>query len=249
MTHFDHHDYLLGGRPTLADFALMGPLYPHLYKDPVPGFMMRTEYPLICEWINRTNGSTEAGAGSYRQSSYQLEEGALVPVCGATDEGDILPDDTVPETLLPLIGVFFEEMWPVLKSSIDVLNDYIGSGKHPADTSLPFKSFYSPAQFRALQSQGGALSHEFEFGGVRETRMVSPYQVWMLCRISDAMSEQFNDQHQSARLEDLLAGFQGGSEIIMLPQLLRGCRLHKKFEQLFIETGIDQQSSRGETSD
>lgn len=35
----------------------------------------------------------------------------------------------------------------------------------------------------------------------------------------------------------------------MLPQLLRGCRLRKKFEQLFIEMGIDQQFSRGGNSD
>jgi glutathione S-transferase len=25
--HLDVHDYLLGGRPSLADFSLMGPLY------------------------------------------------------------------------------------------------------------------------------------------------------------------------------------------------------------------------------
>jgi glutathione S-transferase len=233
-THFNQHDYVLGGRPTLADFALLGPLYPHLYKDPVPGFMMRTQYPLVCEWIARANGSTEAGAKSYRQSGYHLEEGSLVRICGASDGGDMLPDDTVPETLLPLIGVFFDEMWPVLKSSIDVLTNYIASGKHPADNPLPSKSFYSPAEFRALQSNGGALTHEFKLGGVSETRMVSPYQVWMLGRISDAMAEHFNDPHQSARLEDLLAVFRDGVEITTLPQLLRGCRLQKKFEQIFI---------------
>jgi len=66
--HFDRHDYVLGGRPTLADFPLMGPLYAHLYKDPAPGFMMRTQYPLICEWIERSNGTTEAGLRSYRDA-------------------------------------------------------------------------------------------------------------------------------------------------------------------------------------
>lgn len=95
-THFDQHDYVLGGRPTLADFALMGPLYPHLYRDPVPGCMMRTEYPLVCEWIERTNGSTEAGSRSYRQSAYQINAGTLQPILGATDQGNLLPDDPVP---------------------------------------------------------------------------------------------------------------------------------------------------------
>ncbi|MEM7016784.1 MAG: glutathione binding-like protein [Pseudomonadota bacterium] len=234
-THFNAHDYILGGQPTLSDFALMGPLYPHLYKDPVSGFMMRTEYPLICEWIDRTNGSTEAGPHSYKQTAYELQEGALTPICGASDSGEILPDDQIPASLVPLLAVFFDEMWPVLKSSIDVLSTYIASSEHDAETPLPFKSFYSPAEFRALQSKGGALSHEFEIGGVREHRMVSPYQVWMLGRLSEAMSASFEDDAQSARLKGLLTDLNGGLEIFGLSQRLKGCRLRKQFEQLFVE--------------
>lgn len=231
--HFDHHDYVLGGRPTLADFALLGPLYPHLYKDPVPGFMMRTQYPLVCEWIERTNGSTEGGARSYRQQGYTLEDGQLVPVCGATDGGEILPDDALPKTLLPLLGVFFDEMWPVLKSSVEVLSTYLSSGNHAEVEPLPFKSFYSPAEFRALQSAGGALSHEFELGGVKATRMVSPYQVWMLGRLADAMAEHFHDPQANGTLQALLGGFSDGAELLSLPESLRGCRLRKDFEKLY----------------
>ena len=227
--HFNEHDYVLGGAPTLADFALIGPLYPHLYKDPVPGFMMRTPYPLVSEWIDRANGSLEAGPHSYRQTAYKLEEGELVPTCGATDGGQLLPGDDVPASILPLLNVFFEEMWPVLKSSMAVLTDYLASGQHERGTSLPFKSFYSPAQFRELQSKGGALSHEFEIGGVHETRMVSAYQVWMLRRLSDAMS--FSTVQ--AELSEFLDGIPGGPEILELPQRLTGCRLRKHFEQLY----------------
>lgn len=231
--HFDQHDYVLGGRPTLGDFALLGPLYPHLYKDPVPGFMMRTRYPLVCEWIDRVNGSTEGGARSYRQKNYALDDGQLVLVCGATDSGDILPDDTVPETLLPLIAVFFDEMWPVLKSSVDVLSWYLDSDSHDEGAPLPSKSFYSPAEFRSLQSAGGALSHEFELGGVKATRMVSPYQVWMLGRLADAMAPAFDDPQASGLLQAWLAGFSGGAELLALPARLSGCRLRKAFENLY----------------
>ncbi len=231
--HFDKHDYVLGGRPTLADFALIGPLYPHLYKDPVPGFMMRTQYPLVCEWIERTNGSTEAGARSYRQTSYQLEDGKLIEACSATDGGEILSDDEIPASLLPLIAVFFEEMWPVLKSTIKVLRSYLDSGNHPSEEPLPFKSFYSPAQFRELQSKGGQLSHVFNIGGVEETRMVSPYQIWMLGRICDAMASHFGNDQDSARLQELLVTFAAGTEILTLPNMLTDCRLEKRFERLF----------------
>lgn len=231
--HFDRHDYVLGGRPTLADFALLGPLYPHLYKDPVPGFMMRTEYPLVCEWIERANGTTEAGTRSYAETSYCMNEGRLVPCGGASDGGELLADDAVPETLHPLISVFFAEMWPVLRDSARILGDYLTSGVHPAGSPLPSKSFYSPGEFRALQESGGPLSLEFEIGGVRETRWVSPYQIWMLGRMSDAMAEPFAAAQSRAELESLLRPFDGGSELLSLPELIAPCRLRKEFEQLY----------------
>ena len=95
--HFNLYDYILGARPTLADFALMGPLYPHLYKDPVSGFMMRTHYPLICEWIERTNGSTEAGIRSYRQNAYQMQDGELVQTLDALSGAQMLENDEIPK--------------------------------------------------------------------------------------------------------------------------------------------------------
>ncbi len=235
-THFNNHDYVLGGNPTLADFALMGPLYPHLYKDPVTGFMMRTEYPLICEWIDRTNGSTEAGAHSYRQTAYKAVDGKLTPTCGATDGGEILPGDEVPESLQPLLSVFFDEMWPVLKSSINVLSAYLTEGQHDPETPLPFKSFYSPAEFKDLQEKGGALSHAFEIGGIHGTRMVSPYQVWMLGRLSDAMAPPSSNTNQMASLTQFLEDFASGTELLELPERLKNCRMRKQFEHLYVDT-------------
>jgi len=39
--HFDLHPYLLGGKPCIGDFSLAGMVYGHLYRDPVPGIMLR----------------------------------------------------------------------------------------------------------------------------------------------------------------------------------------------------------------
>ncbi len=47
--------FLQGGRPTRADFALLGPLYAHLYLDLVPGPMLRERAPRTAHWIERTN--------------------------------------------------------------------------------------------------------------------------------------------------------------------------------------------------
>eukprot|EP00966_Prymnesium_polylepis_P193231 4478808-Prymnesium_polylepis.1 len=45
--HLAAHHYVLGGGPSTADFGLLGPLYAHLYRDPVPAAMMRAEFPRV----------------------------------------------------------------------------------------------------------------------------------------------------------------------------------------------------------
>jgi glutathione S-transferase len=77
--HFAEQPYLLGGRPSLADCALMGPLYAHLYLDAVPGRLLRERAPRVCHWIERMN-HPEPGAA-----------------------GDWLPDDGLAPTLRPLL--------------------------------------------------------------------------------------------------------------------------------------------------
>ena len=234
-THFDTHDYVLGGRPTLADFSLMGPLYPHLYRDPVPGYMLRTEYPLICEWIERTNGSDEAGARSYKQTYYKLENGELVGQPASRNGGDVLPNDQIPDSLLPFLSVFFDEMWPAMKTNMKTVTEYLANTDIDKTAPLPYKSFHSPPEFAHLQSKGGPLSYEFKIGGVSEAKMASPYQIWMLQRMNSAMSSALDDEQQKAVLVDFLAGFNEGDTLLHLDQLLKGCRVRKQLEQIFVE--------------
>jgi glutathione S-transferase len=47
--------FLLGAQPSLADCALLGPFYAHLYLDLVPGPMLRERAPRVCHWIERMN--------------------------------------------------------------------------------------------------------------------------------------------------------------------------------------------------
>lgn len=59
--HFAEHSYLLGGRACIGDFALMGPLYAHLYLDPESGKLMRQIAPNVCNWIERMNSVATPG--------------------------------------------------------------------------------------------------------------------------------------------------------------------------------------------
>lgn len=53
--HFAEHPYLLGGAPTRGDFALMGPLFGHLGRDPYPLQIMQKRAPLVFRWTERVN--------------------------------------------------------------------------------------------------------------------------------------------------------------------------------------------------
>lgn len=107
---FDAHlkscPFLLGGRPSVGDFGLMGPLYAHLYRDPYPGRLMRSRAPLVANWVERMNAPQPRS-------------------------GDFLPGDDVPETLFPILKMMFEEMFPPMLDTVEKLSDWLDT--HPDD--------------------------------------------------------------------------------------------------------------------
>jgi glutathione S-transferase len=226
--HFGQHDYVLGGRPSLADFALLGPLYAHFYRDPVPGFALRCFFPLVCEWVERTNAEGCLNARRYGQKLYSLgSDGSLIGRAATSDAADWLADDAIPGTLDPVLTVFFEEMWPFLRSSIDALSAFIASDQRVGD-ELPRKTFTAAPGFEALQTGEGALTVPFEIGGIRSRRMVVPYQIWMLHRLAAAMEEADREA-----LSSWIARFASGPELLALDARLRGCRIRKEGGRLF----------------
>lgn len=53
--HFAVMPYLLGGRPTIADYALFGPIFAHLGRDRVPLALMQERAPFVFDWTERMN--------------------------------------------------------------------------------------------------------------------------------------------------------------------------------------------------
>jgi glutathione S-transferase len=47
------HPFLLGERPTLADFGFFGSMFRHFGLDPTPSAIMRTRAPGVWEWVAR----------------------------------------------------------------------------------------------------------------------------------------------------------------------------------------------------
>ncbi|MBW2313924.1 MAG: glutathione S-transferase [Deltaproteobacteria bacterium] len=232
--HFSAHDFVLGGLPSLADFGLLAPLYAHLFRDPVASFDLCTRFPLVAEWVERTNGTNALNARSYGQQLYSLGEGGrLVGRPATSDGGAWLPGDEIPDTLLPILAIFFEEMWPVLVSSMERLTAHIASDAHTPGGEIPGKSFTVTPGFDALQQGDGVLCHDFTVGGVAGRRMVVPYQVWMLQRVATELQASRAAPGGEDAVTALLSGFPRGSELLELDALLAGCKLRKEGGRLF----------------
>jgi hypothetical protein len=92
--HFESTPYLLGDRPSLADCALMGPLYAHLYLDAVPGRLLRERAPRVCNWIERMNHPDPAAPGEW------------------------LFGDALPPTLRPLLELIGRDVVPFLLDNV-----------------------------------------------------------------------------------------------------------------------------------
>ena len=108
--HFADHQFLLGSRPSIGDYGLMGPLYAHNYRDPWSGDQMRRIAPNVARWVGSMNTP-------------------------APNSGRFLANDEVPRTLLPLLEVMFAESMPALFATLDANAAWIDA--NPDAEELP----------------------------------------------------------------------------------------------------------------
>jgi glutathione S-transferase len=168
-SHFGQHKFLLGDRASIGDFGMMGPMYAHLGRDFYPLALMKSRAPNVHAWVERMNSRD--------------------PVAG-----DFLPNDQVPDTLLPVLRRLFTEYFPVLRDTVQRLDAWIE--QHP-ERRIP----------RAIGK------HRFTLGGVDEERMIFPYSQWMLQRPLDYLATLNAADHASV---DALLRDVGGDEAIKI---------------------------------
>jgi glutathione S-transferase len=108
--HLEEHEFLLGGRPCIGDFGLIGPLYAHLYNDPYPGKLMRERAPNVARWVERMQHPDNF-------------------------DGEFLDNDEVPDTLLPMLKRMFDEQLPVLVDTLHRIGKW--AGEHPDAKGIP----------------------------------------------------------------------------------------------------------------
>jgi glutathione S-transferase len=89
--HLATRDYLLGGRPALADFGMYAQLY-ECSTDPTPGAIMRKQAPRTMQWIERMlDPSKDAKAPSASFESWASVRPTLEPILTQEVAGLFLP--------------------------------------------------------------------------------------------------------------------------------------------------------------
>ncbi len=166
--HFRLHPYLLGGRPSVADFGLMAPLSAHLARDPVPAFLMRTAAPSVARWTERMNVAT-------------------IPDTDYPDPGGDYPaDDAIPETLEAVLKVAFAHWGPGLAEDAAQFDRWLAELDDPATGTL-----VSNGGERQVHPNVGRISYQWR--GVTMQRGSQPHSLWQLARAQALAAELRGD--------------------------------------------------------
>lgn len=161
-THLEVHPYLLGGKPCLGDFALMGPLYAHMGRDPVPSTLIKTIAPAVFDWTERMNAA---------EDGLSMHPGA---------QPAYLIGDEIPETLLPVIQLMTQDFMPEVASMISFLNQWV-------DDNGPIAPG-TPVMDHRLVSLGVLDPIGYHQAPLRDATLdlaVRHYMQWMFQRVQD----------------------------------------------------------------
>jgi len=157
-SHLDGSPYLLGGRPTVADYALMGPMYGHLARDPAPAQLMKQTAWRAWRWVERMNTAADDSS----------EYGDPDPT--------LFADDAIPDTLQALLRYIAEEYLAEIAALVSGVDQWLEENPDVAvgETvgGTPNRRFLGDVSFM-WRSQPMTVS-------------VVPYRIFMLQRIQDA---------------------------------------------------------------
>ncbi|MEL6724574.1 MAG: glutathione S-transferase N-terminal domain-containing protein [Pseudomonadota bacterium] len=108
--HLEKLPYLLGTRASYADFALIGPLYAHQYRDRFTGKHMKRTAPKVADYVERV-------------------------IAGHGKDGAFLPNDDIPEPLLPILKVAIGDFLPVLTATLERYKEWAETAE--AQSEIP----------------------------------------------------------------------------------------------------------------
>jgi glutathione S-transferase len=186
--HFQHHPYLLGGRPSIADFGFMAPLFAHLGRDPVPAGLMMKRAPNVYRWTERMNRPGTA-------------DGEFPDLAASW-----LGDDAIAPTLEPVLELMFRDWGPQLRANAQCVNAWLD-----ANPALPAGHIVSHDGKRAVHPTLGPI--EYRWRGITVRQAGKPHELWHFERAASAARALDG----SARLRfDSLVQRLGGTQVMQI---------------------------------
>ena len=145
--HFAGYPFLLGATPSIADYAMFGPLFAHLGRDPVPLSIMQRAAPRVFRWVERMHAPD------------------LDSVDYAAPAPDF-PDGELPDTMAPLLAQIARELVPDLTDRLAFLRDYVAEHGPQAGepvTDKPHRRVIGTVDtsFRGVGYTGGVQPYTF----------------------------------------------------------------------------------------
>ena len=112
--HLKETYYVLGDRPTIADYGLFNPLYAHLARDPAPAHLMKTSAPYVWNWVERMNRPE------------RLEEHTM-----DNPPKSLFAADDLPESLKALLTYISEEYVAEFTAHVDFAENWLSEKEGP----------------------------------------------------------------------------------------------------------------------
>lgn len=159
--HLKQYPYLLGGQASLGDYALMGPLFGHLYRDPAPAILMRQQAPSVARWVERTNSAQEYW-GDHIQ-----------------DQSPLVDSEKIPATLKTLMRYIAAEYLPEITAHVDFANSWL---RERPEMQAGTNGLKDPARRFIGRC-------EFEWRGITLNTTVMPYRFYLLQRLQDCYEQ------------------------------------------------------------
>lgn len=169
--HLAKYPYVLGSQPTLADYALMGPMYGHLYRDPQPAQAMRRTAPRVARWVERVNSGEENWSEC------------------AQEEMPPMNDNQLPGTLVGLLEFIATEYLPEITAHVAFANQWLDN---QPDLSAGTNGLDDPAQ----RFIGMA---EFDWRDRKLTTLVMPYRFYLLQFLHSHYDEASHEVQQTIK--------------------------------------------------
>lgn len=163
--HLREHPYLLGGRPTCADYGMFATLWAHLGRDPYPAAKMKREAPAVARWCERMHAADDD-----------------VPEFPRTAP-ELAADDAIPATLAPVLALMARDYLPELEAAVAATDAWLAA--HP---DVERGDLATPAP--AIRWNHDAT---FRLRDAEVTTTVPVYMLYMLQRVTDAYAALAED--------------------------------------------------------